>query len=87
MITMSTRIQYMKELEKLNHDVLEMSTEITEAIEVMSLALESCDTKLSMQLIEGDDVIDHMERSIEKYCIDLVVKEAPIASDWRRIAS
>ncbi len=84
---MSTRIQYIKELEKLNQDVLDMSSEISNAIEMMSEALQSLDASLSVKIMDGDDVIDHMERSIEKYCIDLVIKEAPVASDWRKIAS
>lgn len=84
---MSPRIQYAEELKKLDHDVLRMSMEIETAIDRVLLALETLDAALAEELIAGDDVFDHMERSIEKYCIDLVVKQAPIASDWRRIAS
>ncbi|NLI54319.1 MAG: phosphate signaling complex protein PhoU [Clostridiales bacterium] len=84
---MSPRIQYADELDKLNNDLLTMSTEIENAIDKLALAVDMLDVALANELIEGDDVFDHMERSIEKYCIDLVVKQAPIASDWRRIAS
>jgi len=84
---MSPRIQYAKELEKLDRDLLEMGVALEAAIERTALAVETLDAALAEELIEGDDVFDHMERSIEKYCIDLVVKQAPIASDWRRIAS
>lgn len=84
---MSPRIQYAKELEKLDRDLLEMGMALEAAIERTALAVETLDAALAKELIEGDDVFDHMERSIEKYCIDLVVKQAPVASDWRRIAS
>jgi phosphate transport system protein len=84
---MSPRIQYAEELAKLNKNVLKMGMELESAIEKMKTALETLDVGLANKLIEGDDTFDHMERSIEKYCIDLVVKQAPLASDWRRIAS
>lgn len=84
---MSPRIQYRQELEKLNRDVQNMSNGIENAIDKMALAIRTLDEAMARELIQGDDVFDHMERSIEKYCIDLVIKEAPMASDWRRIAS
>jgi len=84
---MRPRIEYCKELEKLNQDVLGMSNELETAIDKTATAVQTRDVKLADELIKGDDVFDHMERSIEKYCIDLVIKEAPIASDWRKIAS
>lgn len=84
---MSPRIQYAEELNKLNSDVTRMGTALEEAIDRLALAVDTLDVPLARALVEGDDVFDHMERSIEKYCIDLVVKQAPVASDWRRIAS
>lgn len=84
---MAPRIEYFEELEKLNRDVLGMSTELEAAIDKTELAVRTLDAKLADELIHGDDAFDYRERSIEKYCIDLVVKEAPIASDWRKIAS
>lgn len=84
---MSPRIQYTEELDKLNKDLLTMSMELEKAIEKLAIAVDTLDVTLANELIEGDDVFDHMERSIEKYCIDLVIKQAPLASDWRRIAS
>jgi phosphate transport system protein len=64
-----------------------MGTELEAAIDKMKQALDTLDVCLANELIQEDDNFDHMERSIEKYCIDLVVKQAPLASDWRRIAS
>lgn len=84
---MSPRIQYTDELEKLNNDLLKMGMELERAIDKLARAVDTLDVSLAKELVEGDDIFDHMERSIEKYCIDLVVKQAPIASDWRKIAS
>lgn len=84
---MTTRMQYEEELEKLNRGIVEMSTALTDAIDKTELAVKTQDVKLARELILGDDGFDAQERYLEKYCIDLVVKEAPIASDWRRIAS
>lgn len=84
---MTTRIMYQEELEKLNQNVLNMGKGIEEAIDKTNKAVDTLDRQMAKELIAGDDVFDHMERSIEKYCIDLVIKQAPLASDWRRIAS
>ena len=84
---MTTRMRYKEELEKLNRGIVEMSTALTNAIDKTEQAVKTQDVKLARELILGDDSFDAQERYLEKYCIDLVVKEAPIASDWRRIAS
>lgn len=84
---MATRIHYKEELEKLNQGIVEMSSALTAAIDKTARAVNEQDVSLARELILGDDRFDAQERYLEKYCIDLVVKEAPIASDWRRIAS
>lgn len=84
---MSTRIVYQEELKKLNQDVLDMGSGIEQAIDKTNQAVLTLDKDLSIQLIKEDDLFDQMEHAIEKYCIDLVIKQAPLASDWRRIAS
>ncbi|MCI2106558.1 MAG: phosphate signaling complex protein PhoU [Intestinimonas sp.] len=84
---MGSRIVYNEELKKLNQDVLAMGSGIEKAIDKTATAVKTLDRQQAKELIVGDDVFDRMERSIEKYCIDLVIKQAPLASDWRRIAS
>lgn len=84
---MAARIIYEQELEKLNQNVLKMGTMLAQAIDCTSRALEALDPEAARGLIAGDDEIDRMEREIEQECIDLVVKQAPVASDWRKIAA
>lgn len=84
---MAHRIIYDEELKKLNQDVLNMGGGLEQSIDQTAAAVRTLDTQLARELIAGDDEFDRMERSIEKYCIDLVVRQAPLASDWRRIAS
>lgn len=84
---MSTRIVYAQELSRLTGDVSKMGALLEEAIKKTSLALSQLDSSLARAIIEEDSCFDRMEREIERECLDLVVKQAPVASDWRRIAS
>ena len=64
-----------------------MGCAIEEAISRTQTALETLDPALACRIIQGDDAFDEMERRIEQECLDLVVTQAPVAGDWRRIAS
>ena len=84
---MTSRLYFKEELAKLNSDILEMGEQIESGITKTMNAVKSLDKKAAQELIDGDDSFDHQERAIEKYCIDLVIRESPISSDWRKIAS
>ncbi|MGN0661028.1 MAG: phosphate signaling complex PhoU family protein, partial [Oscillospiraceae bacterium] len=84
---MTSRLYFKEELAKLNSDILEMGEQIESGITKTMNAVKNLDGKAAQELIDGDDAFDHQERAIEKYCIDLVIRESPISSDWRKIAS
>ncbi len=50
-------------------------------------ALATRDMERSRRVIADDDYIDAKERSIEIRCIELIRREAPLASDLRRLVS
>lgn len=81
------RIDYTEALARLRSHVLEMGGAIEQAVGCTQTALETLDPALARKIIQGDDVFDAMERGIEQECLDLVVTQAPVAGDWRRIAS
>lgn len=78
---------YTAELDAITHRVLKMGTRLEQAIDQTSQVLENIDAAGAQRLIDGDDDFDTMERSIEQHCLNLVAMQAPVASDWRRIAS
>lgn len=84
---MQMRINYTEALNDVCRHVTDMGEEIVAAIGRTQIALETLDPQLAQSIIRGDDVFDEMERSIEKECLTLVVTQAPVAGDWRRIAS
>lgn len=81
------RVNYTEALAQLRLHVLEMGMGIEQAISRTQTALETLDPLLAQSLVAGDEVFDEMERRIEQECLDLVVTQAPVAGDWRRIAS
>lgn len=84
---MTTRVVYQQELKELNKSVLEMSKQLQAAITNTVEALQNMDAARAQEVIKNDDVIDTIERTIETTCIELIAKQAPIASDLRRISS
>ena len=79
------REEFDKELSILESDLVIMSGMVEEALLRSVKALKSRDINQSQRVIELDDRIDLSEVEIERSCVDLIRKEAPIASDLRRI--
>lgn len=84
---MAIRQQYMAELETLNRDVIQMSTILEESIEKVFRALKTVNAKEAHKIIEDDDVIDEMERKIERECMSIIAKQQPVAKDLRRVTA
>ncbi len=78
---------YTEELNAITHRVLKMGTMLEQSIDITRDVLERIDPERARLVIEGDDVFDSMERNIEQDCLNLVAMQAPVAGDWRRIAS
>lgn len=84
---MANRKEYDDELREINVLVHEMGKEVKRSIDRIIHAFSERDAKLAAEVMEHDDIIDKMETDIEERCIGIVVKQAPLASDWRKIAS
>lgn len=78
---------YTAELDAITHRVLRMGTTLEQSIDQTIRVLSDVDAAGAQRLIDGDEAFDQMERSIEQHCLDLVAMQAPVAGDWRRIAS
>lgn len=81
------RKEYDSELKRINEDVRAMGLEVTGAIDNTILAFSKKDTRMASQVIANDMRIDRMESDIEEACISIVIKQQPVASDWRKLAS
>ncbi len=81
------RISFEEDLKSLHLQIVKMLSLTEEAIDMAMDALKNQDVKLAKKVIQGDDIIDKQERKIEKLCLDILVRQNPVAGDLRRITS
>lgn len=81
------RNRFDKELELLNNELIEMGGLVERAIEDATRALINKDIELARRVIDSDDEINSMEKSIENRCLRLLLQQHPVAGDLRLISS
>lgn len=84
---MPTRKEYDEELKEINDLVEAMGQQVLLAIDRTNVALKNLDVVSANAIMKNDALIDSMETDIEERCIKIVVKQQPIATDWRKLAS
>lgn len=85
---MTTRKVYIAELEELAGKVNQMGIQLEHMIDQVIKALTDLDMEMAASIIREDDIIDDMERKIERACILLMAKQQPVvATDLRRVTS
>ncbi|MHB1484371.1 MAG: phosphate signaling complex protein PhoU [Saccharofermentanales bacterium] len=82
-----TRHMFEQELSELHLKIIRMGIAVESAIGDAITALTDMDIALAKKIIDNDDLIDNMEREIEKMCIDLIAKQQPVAKDLRDVTS
>ena len=82
---MLARERFDRELGQLEAEVILLGGMVENAIFEALAALKDRDLARSQALIDQDDEIDEKEWSIERGCIRLLRREAPLARDLRRI--
>ena len=82
---MLARESFDRELGQLEAEVILLGGMVENAIFEALAALKDRDLVRSQALIDSDDEIDEKEWSIERGCIRLLRREAPLARDLRRI--
>lgn len=76
-----------RDLENLQHDLLNLASSVEEAIHKATRALQERDVVLAREVIAGDNLIDQEENQIEEECLKMLALHQPVAVDLRRIAS
>ena len=76
-----------EQLDKLNIDLTKMGHLVEVSIENMIDAFKHHDKALAKEIIENDRLINDMERSIETRAFSLILRQQPIASDFRNVTS
>ena len=81
------RQEFDRNLGKLEAELILMSGLVEQAIFDALSALKHRDLERSQKVIDEDDLIDETELRIERTCVDLIRREAPMAGDLRRIVA
>lgn len=82
-----TRNKFNEELQLLLNSVRVMGVNLEDTLDKVIANLEKKDTALAQEIIASDDSFDNSEVDIEKQCLELVLTQTPVATDWREIAS
>jgi len=81
------RQDFDRDLGRLEAELILMSGLVEQAIFNSLTALKTRDLERSQKVIDEDDHIDETELLIERSCIELLRREAPMAGDLRRIVA
>ena len=81
------RKKFRVEMQKLHTLLLEMDMAIKNNIDLMIKAISFNDFHLAEQVVKNDDVVDALEIKIENFCIDILVRQQPVAGDLREVTA
>lgn len=81
------RNAYEKELQSLKLAAVKMSLFAVEMIKNSIDALLSRDFSQALAVIESDKELDNIERDIERKCLNLFVRQQPVAADFREVSA
>ena len=81
------RSRFDEELDILNNELIKMGSLVENLIEDAVDSLVNKDIELANSIISKDDEVDAMEKSIEARCLQLLLKQHPVAGDLRLISS
>lgn len=82
-----TRINFIYELEQLNKEFITLGRLLEQSIDMTVDAIDRLDKEIAKDVIERDDEFDEQEEKITADCIDLIVKQQPIAKDVRNVVA
>lgn len=81
------RKHFIVEMKKLHNLLLKMDMAIKNNIDLMICSIKNKDFEMAKKVIESDDVVDKLEIKIEEFCIDLLIRQQPVAGDLREITA
>lgn len=81
------RGRFDRELDHLHGKLINMGKMVEDAIENSITALLEMDDGLAKEIMDNDDSINHMEKEIESICLNIILKQHPVASDLRLVSA
>jgi phosphate transport system protein len=84
---MQTRVHFIEELSRLNHDVLAMGTRVEESLRKAAEALRTQNVELAREVKAGDELINALQLKIEDQAAVLIATQQPVARDLRELVT
>lgn len=81
------RSRFTAQMEQLNTELIVMGTLCENALEKVANALDNPTDEVSRDIIILSKKTEEKERELENICINLLLKQQPVASDLRQISS
>ena len=81
------RTQFDKQLDTLHVELIKMGAMCEEAISAATKAYLDGDKELGQRAVQLEQDIDHKERDIESQCMNLLLRQQPVASDLRVVSA
>lgn len=82
-----TRRHLDEEIQKLEHELLEMAALAEAMVGSAVSSLVNLDHEMAMSVLEQDDAIDEKDFAIETFCLKLLAFQQPTASDFRVVGT
>jgi phosphate transport system protein len=82
-----TRNFFDKELDELHLEIIKMGSLVEESIDNTIFALKKQDVAMAKKIFNNDDIIDDLEKKIERICLNLIATQQPLAKDLRSISA
>lgn len=84
---MVTRASFEKDMQHLHEEIIRMGAQVELAIEEAMSALIELDAERAAAVIDQDDIVDDMERKIDRHCVEIIARQQPVARDLRDVTS
>lgn len=81
------RSNFDNELNNMHVELDKMCHLVVNAIESCVMAFQTQDKELARDIMQGDKMINDVERTIEAKCLSLILKQQPVASDLRDVST
>ncbi len=84
---MVARIEFQNEMTQLHQSIIRMGATVENAINEAIEALVDLDAEKAAAVVAQDDIVDNMEREIDRHCVEIIARQQPVASDLRDVTS
>jgi phosphate transport system protein len=82
-----TRIHFLEELSRLNHDVLAMGARVEENLRKAMDALKNQNVELAKEVKASDELVNALQLKIEDQAAVLIATQQPVARDLRELVT